>query len=427
MAARNNVTDASASPRLSNPWMVLGLLLAIHVFNFADRFLITGLVGPLKAAFKVDDAFIGLLMGPAFVVLYVALGIPIARLADRTSRVRIIAAGCVMWSACTFITGFATQPWQLLAARIGVGIGEACFVAPAYSLITDYFRPERRGLAFAILGLATYFGQIAGQAGGPAIERAHGWQFAFHGLGGPGVLLGLLALLMIREPPRAAGWAETARQPLAAMLSALGKAPSYWLMIAAFACGTLSGVSFGFWGPELFARSYGIDPVTAKTAFALNFGSAGLLGMLGFGILVDRLTRRSIRWPLRLGSIALFCATVLVLLAVWAPTFALAKLIAIPCGMLGGGWSIGFIATLQYLLPPQWRASATAVFVAITTLTGFLLGPWLSGYVSHVLGNDAQSLRVALSVAVPIGVIGALCGWLAIARFERDRERLAEA
>ena len=105
--------------------LVLALLLAIHIFNFADRFLITGLIGPLKAAFNVDDGFMGLLMGPYFVLLYVVMGIPMARLADRSSRVKIIAAGCLMWSACTFSTGFATEPWQLALARVGVGVGEA--------------------------------------------------------------------------------------------------------------------------------------------------------------------------------------------------------------------------------------------------------------------------------------------------------------
>ena len=162
--------EARAS-RLTPAWLVLVLLLCIHIFNFADRFLITGLIGPLKSAFHVDDGFMGLLMGPAFVLLYVVMGIPMARLADRTSRVKIIAAGCVMWSACTALTALTVQPWQLALARVGVGVGEACFMAPAYSLIADYFRPEKRGLAFAILGLATYFGQIAGVAGGPMMER----------------------------------------------------------------------------------------------------------------------------------------------------------------------------------------------------------------------------------------------------------------
>jgi MFS family permease len=425
MAGCRCVTDTGSAPRLSNAWVVLFTLLAIHIFNFADRFLITGLIGPLKTAFNVDDGFMGLLMGPAFVVLYVVLGIPMARLADRTSRVRIIAAGCLMWSACTAATGFATEPWQLALARVGVGVGEACFMAPAYSLIAAYFPPERRGLAFAILGLATYFGQIAGIAGGPAIEKVYGWQMAFFALGIPGLVLGLLMLMIVREPPRPSDAGAGNQIPFGKMIGKLTKSPGYLLMMFAFAFGTLSGVSFGNWGPELFARSYGVDPAAAKAAFAFNFGGAGLVGMLIFGVLVDRMTKRSREWPVRMASIALFVATGCVMIATWMPSFSAAKWMAIPSGLLGGGWSIGFIAALQYMLPERFRASATATFIAVTTLLGFLVGPWATGLISQALGNDADSLRIGLSVTIPMGFLGAALGWLAVNRVETDRARLA--
>lgn len=153
----------------SNPWIVLGVLLLVSIVNFADRYLVTGLIGPIKEEFGLGDGMIGLLMGPAFVVLYVVLGVPLARLADRWSRTLIIAGGCVLWSGATIATGMAHNEVSLIIARAAVGIGEAAFAAPAYSLLADYFKPQRRGLAFAILGLATYFGQIIGQAGGPAL------------------------------------------------------------------------------------------------------------------------------------------------------------------------------------------------------------------------------------------------------------------
>jgi MFS family permease len=274
--------------RQTNPWLVLALLLTIYIFNFADRYLLTGLVGPIKAEFGVGDGFMGLLMGPAFVVLYVLGGVPIARLADRSSRVRIIAAGCVMWSLSTMATGFATGPVSLALARIGVGVGEAAFVAPAYSLLTDYFRPERRGLVFAILGLATYAGQIAGQGGGPALAEVYGWRNTFLIMGAPGLLLGVLLLLAVREPPRTFAVSKGNQIPFLTMVSELRQSPAYLLMMGAFGLGSLSGVAFGYWGPELFTRAYAIDPVAAKGAFALNFGLAGLVGMLSFGAIADK-------------------------------------------------------------------------------------------------------------------------------------------
>jgi MFS family permease len=416
------------APR-SNPWLVLGVLLIIYIFNFADRYLLTGLVGPIKDEFGIGDNLMGLLMGPAFVVLYVVAGVPIARLADRASRIRIIAAGCMIWSLATAATGLATGPVTLALSRVGVGIGEAAFVAPAYSLLSDYFKPERRGLAFAILGLGTYFGQIAGQAGGPAIAAATDWRTAFFVIGLPGILLGLVALALVREPAREGrieGEAQVA-VPLVTLVGLLVRTPSFMLMAIGFGLGIMSGISFGYWGPELFARSYAIDQVAAKTAFALNFGMSGLIGMLGFGVLADRMSRRSRAWPALLSALALGAATVLVLVTVWAPTFDMAKWLAIPCGLLGGGWSVGMLAALQYMLPSAFRASATALFVAVTSLLGYFIGPWLTGALSQSLGDNAASLQLALTIIVPVGLLAALLAFLAASRLERDRIALADA
>jgi len=417
------------APSRSNPWLVLGILLTIYIFNFADRYLLTGLVGPIKAEFGVGDNLMGLLMGPAFVVFYVLLGVPFARLADRSSRVRIIAAGCVMWSLATAATGLATGPVTLALARLAVGVGEAAFVAPAYSLLSDYFKPERRGLAFAILGLATYIGQIAGQAGGPAIAAATDWRTAFFAIGIPGIALGLIALVLVREPPREGQTAGEAQVviPLGVLVNRLVRTPSFVLMAIGFGLGVMSGISFGYWGPELFARSYAIDEVAAKTAFALNFGLSGLIGMLGFGALADRLSKRSRAWPALLSAMALGAATVLVVMTVWAPTFAMAKWLAIPCGLLGGGWSVGLFAALQYMLPSAYRASATALFVAVTTLLGYFIGPWLTGALSESMGDNAASLQLALTIIVPVGVVASALAFLAASRLERDRIALAEA
>lgn len=422
--AHSSVTDA----RRSNPLAVLAALLGLYIVNFADRYLISGLVGPIKQEFGLGDGFMGLLMGPAFVVLYVVMGVPIARLADRSSRILIITCGGILWSAATFATGFAEGPIGLAVARIAVGIGEAAFVAPAYSLLSDYFKPERRAFAFAILGLATYFGQILGQAGGPAIGAALNWRWAFWSIGAIGIVISILAYAIIHEPSRTvAGKAAAPAVPFARILSCLKVTPTYTLSLAAFTLASISGVAFGNWGPELFARSYGLPPVEAKASFALYFGLAGLVGMLAFGAVADRLGRRGMEWPSRLASIAIACATLLTLAITWADSYQLARFLAIPCGLLGGGWSVGMLSTLQYILPAQFRASATALFIAVATLGSQFLGPFLSGLVSEELGGDALALKIALSLVIPVGFVGAACAWLASRRIETDREALTQA
>lgn len=404
------------------------MLLLVYVFNFADRFLISGLVGPIKAEFAVGDGTMGLLMGPSFVLLYVLLGVPFARLADRGTRVKIIAAGCLLWSFATIATGLASGVVGLASARVAVGIGEAAFVAPAYSLLSDYFRPERRGIAFAILGLATYLGQIAGQAGGPAIAGHFGdWRIAFIIMGSCGVPLAFAVRGFIREPVREipADGAAVPQIAFAHLVGTLIRTPAYLLLMFGFALGALSGVAFASWGPEFLTRVYALDPVAVKSAIAVNFGLAGLLGMLAFGAVSDRFARRGMHWPVRLSAVAIASATLAVLAVIWVKTFTLALIMAIPAGLLGGGWSVGLMATLQYILPAQFRASGTALFIAVTTIGGYFVAPWLTGLLSEALGDDAASLRLALTIVIPVGLIGAGLAWSASKKVEAGRRRLA--
>ena len=414
--------DKPDSARRSNPWVVLLLLLAIYIFNYADRYLISGLVEPIKAEFGLGDQFMGLLMGPAFAVLYTTLGIPIARLADRASRIAIICTGCLVWS---LFTGLAVGPWTLALARLGVGIGEPAFVAPAYSLLAAYFVPERRGVAFAVLGLATYLGQITGYVIGPAIAEAHDWRMAFYVMAIPGVLFSGIAWLLVREPVRQIATTIASQIPIPALLGALRQSRAFLFAMAAMAFGTLSGVSFGLWGPTLFARAYSLPLKEASSAFGLYFGLAGLSGMLIFGFVSDRLAKGGMDRPLKLAALALLSATGFIMLVSWSDSYVLARWLAIPSGLMGGGWSIGIMASLQYLLPDRFRATATAMFVMVTTFFGFVIGPWATGAVSQALGDDAASLRLGLSIVIPVGFIGAILAWLAAKHLEADRRLLA--
>lgn len=408
---------------LPSRWLVLFLLLLIFIFNYADRFLISGLVGTIKAEFGLGDSFMGLLMGPAFVVLYVLAGIPIARLADRRSRGVIIAVGCLVWSLFTGMTGLAVGPLSLAFCRVGVGIGEAALLAPAYSLLSDYFPPEKRGVAFSILGLGTYFGQIGGYAVGPAIANSFGWQTAFFAMGLPGIVLGIIALFALREPyNRTRG---VIPESLAAIVRRMAGIKSYLTLMIGMGLGTLSGVSFGFWGPTLFVRNHGVSEAAASNAFAAYFGLSGLTGMLIFGAISDRLAVRSPAGPPKLAAASLFAATLCILFVTWSDDFAKSKLLAIPSGLLGGGWSVGVMASLQFLLPDRYRATATASFVAVTTLIGLLAGPWLAGTVSELFGDAEYSLRLGLSVTIPAGFVAAVFLWSSARNLAGERNKLA--
>jgi MFS family permease len=412
------------APPRSNPWLVLALLLGISIISYADRYLIAGLVGPIKAEFGVGDGYIGLLMGPAFAVLFTTMSIPIARAADRASRVAIIAIGCLVWSVFTTLSGFATGPVTMAVARIGVGIGEAAFLAPAYSLLAAYFPPARRGLAFAVLGLGIYFGQIIGFAAGPAVAAQWDWHAAFYVLGAPGIIIALVAWAVIAEPARAIVVAPPL--PLLPLAKRLAAARGYRLAVLGMGFGTLSGVSFGMWGPALFARAYGLPAQEANTTFGLAFGLPGLLGTLMFGALADRLLKRSPQGPMLLAAGALLTATLCIFAVNWSPNFGLARALAIPSGLLGGGWSIGVMASLQNMLPDRFRATATALFIMISTFIGFVMGPWAAGTISEAVGGDsAMSLRIGLSVTILTGVPAAIMLWRSAHHLDADRQALA--
>ena len=171
---------------------VLGILLVVYVFNFIDRQILAILLQPIKVDLGLSDTQLGLLSGVAFAVFYATFGIPIARLADRSSRVNIISASLAVWSLMTAVCGLAQNFWQLLAARIGVGIGEAGCSPPSHSLISDYFAPETRATAMSIYSLGIPIGIMIGFLAGGWIVEFFDWRTAFIAVGLPGVLLAVV-------------------------------------------------------------------------------------------------------------------------------------------------------------------------------------------------------------------------------------------
>ena len=196
--------DAKPSPLTSPRYRtyVLALLVVVYVFNFLDRQIVTILAEPIKVDLGLNDTQIGLMTGLAFALFYTVLGIPIARLADRANRVSIISVALVIWSGMTALSGFAQNFWQMLAARIGVGVGEAGCSPPAHSLIADYYPPEKRASALSIYALGIPFGSILGLLAGGWIAEIYGWRTAFFVVGVPGIALAALVKLTLREPLR---------------------------------------------------------------------------------------------------------------------------------------------------------------------------------------------------------------------------------
>src|SRR6188768_9414 len=183
---------------------VLVMLTLVYVFNFIDRQLLVILQESIKKELHLSDTQLGMLSGFTFAIFYVTLGIPIARLADRTSRKNTVAVSLGLWSAMTAFSGLARNFIQLLLARIGVGVGEAGGSPPAHAMISDYFPPQKRSTALSIYSTGIYFGILIGFLMGGYLNQHLGWRTAFFVVGIPGIIFSILFYVFVKEPRRGA-------------------------------------------------------------------------------------------------------------------------------------------------------------------------------------------------------------------------------
>lgn len=208
--------DAPLPEASSYSWYVLVVLVVVYILNFIDRQILSILAVDIKADLGLTDADMGFLGGAAFAVFYALFGIPLGRLADNWSRVKLLSIGLALWSIMTALSGFARNQAELTMARMGVGVGEATASPTAYSLISDYFPKKQRATALAIYssglyiggGVSLFIGALIVQSWNAAYPQGGplglvGWQAAFLAVGIPGVLVGLW-VASLREPKRGA-------------------------------------------------------------------------------------------------------------------------------------------------------------------------------------------------------------------------------
>ncbi|MEA3063218.1 MAG: hypothetical protein QOJ94_2999 [Sphingomonadales bacterium] len=400
---------------------VFALLLLAYIFNFLDRQILGILATPIKADLHLTDTQFGAIGGLAFALLYSVLGIPLALLADRTSRSAVIAGALAVWSGFTALCGLAAGLGQLFLCRLGVGIGEAGGVAPSYALIADYFPPERRARALAIYSLGIPIGAATGTLLGAYIAHWVSWRAAFMTMGLAGILLAPVMLIFVRDlpkPERAAG----AQAPLREVFPLLARKRSFWLLAFASSLSSLCGYGLLLWTPSVLMRSFGLDMVGTGwfTGSLLLIG--GTAGVLAGGWLADRLGTGDVRWYARLPAIAWLVTTPCFLLAFMSPSLAIAwPLLLLPNG-LNILWLGPVITAVQHLAPPRMRATASASFLMINNLIGLGVGPILIARVSDDLkaSYGVESLRYAAMAATLFYLLAAALMIVASRTLKRD-------
>ncbi|HEX8366774.1 MAG TPA: MFS transporter [Allosphingosinicella sp.] len=413
-------------------WRVLSILLLAYIFNFLDRQILSILQIPIQRELELNDEQLGLMGGVAFALLYSGLGVPIAWLADRKDRVKIIAVSLAVWSAFTALCGAAQNFWQLFLARMGVGVGEAGGVAPAYALISDYFPPERRARAMAIFSLGIPIGTSLGVFFGGWLASSVDWRFAFALVGGLGLLLVPLMLLGIRDPGRGRfdrvdGKAVEPAPPFLTVMKCLARKPTFWLLSFGAACGSILGYGFAFWLPQFLTRTRGLELMD----ISWFYGSIALIGGIGGiwlgGVVGDRMgSIRPAGYPL-IPAVCFLIAAPLYTAAIYVPSLTLSWFMIVLGTAFGLAWLGPVIAAVQHIVPPNMRASSSASFLLINNLIGIGFGIWFIGKLSTLLtpayGQDA--LQHAMFYALGFYLLSASLYGLAAWRIGRDWYRAA--
>lgn len=393
--------------RRDSPWLALIILTGIATVGFIDRIVVNVLVEPLKAEFGLSDTQIGLLTGVAFAVLNVGLGIFVARLAERRRRLTLITVGTLAWSVATALCGAVTNWVQLLAARIGVGVGEAVGLPANQSVVADYFPPERRATAMSILLLAPPIGAFLGAAGGAFIAQAFGWRMAFYAAAVPGAVFALLAFLFVAEPPRGRfdkGDVQTI-PPLASVIARFWKLPSARHLVAGSGLASMIGFGLNAFVAALLMRKFDLSLVQAGLLSGALASLPGMISISAGGALTDLWGRNRPAAYALLPGISLFVAAPIYLFAItrdevtWLLAFmtlaALFQYTYLGCTF----------GTLQNMMHARARATASALLNVIYTLMGGL-GPLLIGYLSDrfqlkgIQGGEALAWAMAATALI---------------------------
>ena len=383
--------------------LVLGLMFAAYAVNFIDRTIVASIGQAIKVDLKLSDTQLGLLGGLYFALLYTILGIPIARLAERFSRVNIIASAIVLWSAFTTLCGFSTSFGTLAACRFGVGVGEAGLTPPAHSLLSDYYEPRKRASALSVYAFGIPIGTLIGAVAGGWLAQHYSWRVAFMALGVPGVLIAAAIKLFVKEPRRGASEPRndveqvealavvpnpsrpSLREELHEIAGVIGVLFGRWPLLNIMLGVTL--VSFGGYGGGQFVQPYFIR------TFHLSYSEVGLftgliggvsagIGTLLGGFTTDRLAKSgAAAWYTLVPAIGVALSYPFVLAVYNAPTWTAALLwLALP-GTLSYVYLGPTYGLVQNMFPTNRRATAIAVMFLFLNLIALGGGPPFTGWI----------------------------------------------
>ena len=413
---------------------VLAMLVLGYVFNVIDRSSVLGMVLPsIKEEIQATNFQMGLLGGLAFAVFYSFLGIPIARLADRWSRVNVLGLAVALWSSATALCGLAWNYTSLFTFRALTAVGEAGGSPPSHSLISDYFPISRRATALAIYAMAVPFGTSLGNAAAGWLNVWYGWRMTFAIVGLPGVVLAALIWLTVKEPPRGYSDGPSTKPrgpapPFFEVFKFLITRNSFMHMSVAAALHAVVWYSGTVWNNSFFVWYHGFNSGQAGNFLAI-FALIGTIGSFAGGYLSDKLSTRKNdkRWYMWVPGIACIAMVPIQFFAYLSPDLGIVVPIAFSFMYVFASFFFGpSFAVAQSVATVRMRAVSASVLLFIQTIIGMTLGPAIVGWFSDVL---EPTMGQGPGLAYPMAAIGVVNVWAALHYFlaaRRYREDLAE-
>ena len=430
-------------PNRTYAWYVAGLLSLVYILSYVDRYILSLLIEPIKLSLNLSDFQIGLLIGPAFVILFAIVGLPIGWLVDRKNRSILLSVGIAVWSVMTAACGLANSFGTLFLMRVGVGIGETTAAPCSFSLFGDYFPKEIRPRAVALFMLGAPAGAgvtyiIGGQiveyiAQSPSIVipffgKLMAWQSAFLIVGLPGLLVSLMVLITVREPKRQEVLSENENGPT------LSEAASYMLEHKSSYASLFGGIigitaigAASFWIPALYERTWGWTVSQTGMIVGTILIVSGIIGTTGGGWIASQLIKRGINngpyYTVLSGALLVLPCAVMYPLA---PSAEIASIIWF-VGMLGMSVTSGTSPScIIAITPGELRGQATVIFFFVLGLFGSLVGPTLVGYLTDLSGDPAF-IKYSLSITgLLFGVFMNISLLLGFKKFKQSADILAQ-
>ena len=436
LAARGSA--AQSWPSRAAAYYGLAVIILATMLNFLDQQAFGMLVQRIKVDFHLTDEQLGFLIGPANIIFYVLVGIPLARLVDIYPRKYVLAGGITLIGGITALGGLAQNFTQLFSSRMLVGAGASAHAPGAYSMLADYFPPAKLPRAIGFLQI----GYIGGNAlgiflGGTLISllaawpvthwmglTIHGWQWVLMMVGAPGLLIAGL-LLLAEEPPRRGTMQVGRALPVKSVLREIwARRPIYLPLFIGLAFSAATSFGFSAWRAPFLIRTYGWNEGQIGRTWSLVFLVCSLVGAALGTVFVERLARRYKDAAVRASTILFGLAAPCEIAAPFMSSAWLSMLfmgLALVCGLAS---AVPQNAAIQRVTPNEMRGLVTAIYLFMFIVFGALGGQLVGTVTQRIFASDQdlwKSLALTAAVLMPLATLTISLG---IRPYGREVERL---